>query len=86
MSAEEQLQREWRDSIRTQLLKIDSDVEDIKTSVDELNGANVVSKLGTLEERVHMLELHRAKVVGIVVAAAFVFNMFFAWILKLITT
>jgi hypothetical protein len=86
MSTEEQLQREWRDSIRAQLSKIDADVEVIKASVAEIKGANVVNKLGTLEDRVHLLELHRAKAIGIIVAGVFVFNVLFAWALKLIAS
>ena len=84
MSSEEQLQREWRESIRSQLSKIDADVEHIKLSVSELRGANVVTKLGNLDERVRTLELHRAKAVGIVIACTLVFNVLFAIALRFI--
>jgi len=84
MSSEEQLQREWRESIREQLSKIDADVAHIKLSVSELRGANVVTKLGSLDERVRTLELHRARAMGIIIAGALVFNVLLAIVLRVV--
>jgi len=85
MSTEDELQREWRDNIRTQLAKIDADVEDIKTNVSQWKGANLIAKMNDQDERLRSLELYRAKSIGMLIATTFALNVIFAFVLKLIT-